>query len=158
MSVWIKISSLNCSKAQGRTERKNEHRKYSSPEFVNRSRTRRRTRDSLRDARARWRFNAAVCGLKARASYLSDRGVSRRLTACEGAEPSQADFASLSTTPRIQNVQRGVGRVNRGYVPADPSLRCEDGEDVAARCNALGGWMGLGAFPSAYPGDRRRGR
>ena len=44
---------------------------------VARAHRRGRTRDSLRGARARWRFKSAVCGVKARASDLSDRGRSR---------------------------------------------------------------------------------
>jgi hypothetical protein len=56
--------------------------------------TRRRTRDSLRGARARWRFKSAVYGAKARASDLSDRGSTRGLPA-RGGLPNPGDPIAL---------------------------------------------------------------
>ena len=59
--------------------------------------TRRRTRDSLRGARARWRFKSAVYGAKARASDLSDRGSTRGLPARGGCRTLATRLPSLST-------------------------------------------------------------
>ena len=63
----------------GTLELKTRRRRLQKRGKVARTHRRGRTRDSLRGARARWRFKSAVCGVKARASDLSDRGRSRRL-------------------------------------------------------------------------------
>lgn len=89
MSVWIKISFDHLeSKARARRRTHAVDRRHAGNSKrvaaqkrgkVARTHRRGRTRDSLRGARARWRSKSAVCGVKARASDLSDRGRSRRL-------------------------------------------------------------------------------
>lgn len=77
---------------------------------VARAHRRGRTRDSLRGARARWRFKSAVCGVKARASDLSNRGRSRRLPLAGLPNPRSPNSILPSSSTTLREEKRTTRR------------------------------------------------